>query len=633
MNTSTPLRASGLGRSLPVDTAPSCLLERLADVFAASADLSASSDSLALAARTWDETYHLSPQRGNIVQALSLPPSPVVLEIGARCGGLTRHLGDLGGTVDALEPDRAMAQIARTRCADQSTVVIHEATLGDVPLEQTYDLVVAVDAVDLLTEHGLTVSDLVERAKAVLRPGGTLLIAGDNPLGARFQAGDATPTIGRNGGAALPRLPQGDVEAAVTSAGLTPRSLLAFPDHRHTQLLFDHDALAAIDPQLLRTLPKFPSPPYHDRVASFSEEHLWAAALEAGTGARHANAYVIVASDVPPPIDAAAYFWTVGRSAAQSAFNQIRHDGDEIVVGRARAFPEATTPGGPLSIRPHTEAFVPGVALTRRLSSTTSVDEARALLQGWRDLVVASCREDEPVPWDLIPRNVIVTDDDRLVAIDQEWQLEGGDADTVLTRGCFWLTYDLAIAGRPPCWLPTTSVAMLAELIANLADCDLPADWVEKFICREATHMSYVWPTDARHSRSARARKEWHQLTNLSRTEPQSAGSNDQTDPLSQESFTSVVEALSTANAALQRRVRDLELELRHAALIHRDHAIGLMATAEKLRQRHEISQSSLRRARTKATRLQKRNAAMRASATWRIGSFFVRPLKFLRRR
>ena len=105
------------------------------------------------------------------------------------------------------------------------------------------------------------------------------------------------------------------------------------------------------------------------------------------------------------------------------------------------------------------------------------------------------------------------------------------------------------------------------------------------------------------------------------------------TDPVSQESFTSVVEALSTANAALQLQVRDLELELRHAALIHRDHAIGLMATAEKLRQRHEISQSSLRRARDKATRLQKRNAAMRASATWRIGSFFVRPLTFLRRR
>ncbi|MBP2389231.1 methyltransferase [Aeromicrobium fastidiosum] len=636
MNTRTPLRASGPGTSRPQDVAPSPLLDRLAHVLATTQDLSASSDALALAASTWEESYHLSPQRGNILRALPLPESPVVLEIGARCGGLTRHLGELGGTVDALEPHHGMAQVARARCADLTSVVVHEATLDDVPLETTYDLVVAVDASDLLASQGLTTADLAERATALLRPGGLLLIAGDNPRGVRFQAGDSTPTIGRDGGAPLARLHQADVESAVRAAGLEPRSLLAFPDHRHTQLLFDHDALAAIDSQLLLALPSFPSPPYLDRPATFPEEHLWAAAVEAGTGAQHANAYVVLAGTAPAPVNAAASFWTVGRRAAQSAFNRIRQRGDELVVERALAFPGSLAPDGPLSIRPHTEAFVAGATLTRRLGSAASIDEARALLRGWRDLVIASCHEGEPVPWDLIPRNVVVTDDQRLVAIDQEWQLDGGDAEVILTRGCFWLTYDVAIARRPPSWLPvtgTTDVAALADLIADLAGCQLSAGWVDRLIDREAQHMSHVWPTDDRHSRAARARKEWHQLTDLSRTPPQTDGPTETTEPVSSEAFSTVVEALSSTNAALQQQVRDLELELRHAELIHRDHAIGLMATAEKLRDRHEMSQSSLRRARAKMSRLQKRNAAMKASATWRVGSFFVRPFNRLRRR
>lgn len=651
MGTSAPVHASA------PTTAPDPLLDRLGHVLATADGLEGCSDSLALAARTWDETYHLSPQRGNVLHALAgtpLPASPAVLEIGARCGGLTRHLGELGGTVDALEPDPAWADLARTRCADLPGVSVHDRPLDDLAAEPAYDLVVAVDALDLLAEQGLTLHDLATRAHALLRPGGVLLLAADNLSGVRYLAGDSGPSIARDGtpGGVLPRLRRADVESALTAAGLVPRTRSAFPDHRHTSLLLDYDSLAAVDPQLLLVLPPFPSTPHHPRTGPFPEQQLWASAVDDGSAAGLANSVVVVAGrqeDAGTSIgtsastrttDDIATFWTVGRSAGQSARNQIRRetaaDGSTVVVvDRALAFPHAPRPTGPLSLRPHVERYVPGTPLTRVLAGTTSFDEARSLLVAWREYVVEACRADGPVPWDLMPRNVIVTGDGTLVAIDQEWQLEGGGAEDVLSRACFWLTYDLVIAQRTPAWLPVATISSTAHVLADIAGCGLPADWLDRLIDREADHMSQVWPADTRHSRPARARKERHQLSDLSRIQPPPSDDLDgsRQPAVSAESFDAVVEALSATNAALQQRVRELELEARHAALVHRDHAIGLSATAEKLRTRHEMAQTALRRTRDKLERAQNRNTAMRASTTWRIGSFFVRPFSRLRGR
>jgi SAM-dependent methyltransferase len=629
----TPLRTARPQAPGTGDVPLSPVQQRLAQIMATADDLSAASDSLELAARTWEERYHLSPQRGTILQALPIAESPTVLEIGARCGGLTRHLGELGGLVDAVEPQPAMARLARTRCADLPGVVVHETTLAAVPVEPAYDLVVAVDALDLLADEGMTIDDLLMWSAALLRPGGMVLVAGDNTVGVRFRAGDSTPLLHRVDASALPRLSRADVEASAVAAGLVATTLRAFPDHRHAKLLYDHDAVVELDPGLLAVLPSFPSPPYLERTAEFPERQLWAEAVHDGTAAEHANAVVVLAAREPVRIDAAAAYWSAGRSVGQSAFNRIRRHGDDIVVERALRFPDTKPPAGPLRLRPQLEPYVDGARLVRLLSESTSLERAAELLHPWRDLVHEACRDRSTVPWDLIPRNVMVTDDG-LAAFDQEWELDGGDAATVLARGCFWLAYDLGIAGPRPCWLPATTVAATAHLIADLAGCSLPADWIGSFIDHESVHMSYVWPTDARHSRSARARKEWHQLTDLSRTElPRRTGADHSADSSGQDASDAVIEALTTTNAALQQRISELELELRHSALVHRDHAIGLMTTAETFRTRHEMAQSSLRRARTKITRLQKRNAEMRASLTWRIGSLFVRPISRLRRR
>ncbi|MET0931154.1 MAG: methyltransferase domain-containing protein [Aeromicrobium sp.] len=635
MTATTPLRSAnppqGHTEAVHLDPAQSHLVA----ILERAEDLSSWSDDLELSAHAWAERYHLAPQRANVLRSLPLPAQPDVLEIGARCGGLTRYLGELGGLVDALEPDPGLSAVARARCADQPSVRFFADTIVAVPPIPAYDLVVVIDAVDLMDEQELDMEALADRCAAVLRPGGLVVFAADNANGVRNLAGDSAPPIGRPSGGSPRRLLQADVESSFAAAGLATRSLQAFPDHRHTKVLYDHDALTAIDPHLLTELPAFPSPPYAARRSDFPEKPMWDSAVRAGTAAGHANSFVVLAGTTPPTVDVAATYWTMGRRAAQSAVNRIIRSDDGVVVQRSPAFPAAFPADTALHLRPHTEPFVRGASMTAALAAAPTVKSVSTLLYTWRDLVENACHDSSSIPWDLIPRNVVITDAGDAVPIDQEWELDGGDAVTILTRGCFWLAYDLLDARPRPTWLPSSSVATAARLLADLAGLGLPSDWLDSFIDREARHMAIVWPASTRYSRPRRARKEWHNLTDLSNREP-TESSDDPTSevepvPGTGESLPEVIEALSVTNADLQERIRSLQAQIRHVELVHRDHAIGLMATAETLRRRHEISERSLAQARAKSTRLQKRVRSMQASRTWRIGSFFTRPMARLR--
>ena len=80
--------------------------------------------------------------------------------------------------------------------------------------------------------------------------------------------------------------------------------------------------------------------------------------------------------------------------------------------------------------------------------------------------------DDEWAPVDLVPHNVIVTSNDALVAIDQEW-LPWLTPARVVRRGVFWLAARLAMRTAPARWPAETVgglVAHLASLIGEVAD-------------------------------------------------------------------------------------------------------------------------------------------------------------------
>lgn len=590
---------------------------RILEILASSDDLSSWSDELSARIDDWPSRFHLSPQRANFLRGLPLGEPTAVLEIGAGAGALTRYLGEIASVVDALELDPVLAAAARRRCADLPRVVVHSRGLHDVPLEPTYDLIVAAgvpassDATDALAV-------LLTTCRALLRPGGHIVVAVDNSRGVRHLAGGTVPSLPSG----LPPLlaARSDLEGAATAAGVDVQILGAFPDHRHTTRLIDHAALRAIDESLLERIVKLPSPAYDDdeEFDGALELESWTAAVSAGDDADHPNSFVLIAGESPLPVDPVTY-WSSGRRAELSACNRVRATPEGPVVVREHAYPLAPSLGGCLTLRPHTEPYVPGTPLIDLLAATTTPDEAVPLLAMWLDLLddAADAADDQRVPWDLIPRNVQVDSSGTAHAIDQEWEHESSDRTSTLRRGMFWLAYDLLFVTPTPAWLDGHTVASAADVLTALSGHEVPADW-RSFLEAEAVSMASIAPRSAQDSTAAKTRKERRNLSYLSEQPPRSDDSD---------ATRTVVEALSDTNQKLRARIEQLEIERKHDKIVERDHAIGLRAKLETALTELTRARSQLTKQRRRAKELEAELESIHSSTSWRLGASIVRPV------
>ncbi len=603
------------------------LLHRLASV----GDLSSGSDEIESLCTDWTIGYHLSSVRANVLRTLPLAARSRVLELGSAGGAVTRHLGETFASVDAVEPDAGLAAVASMRCHDLPTVTVHHGWLGDVDTQEDYDVIVALDVLGELDRRGDDLAALLDWCRSHLAPQGVLVIGADNEDGVRALAGSATPRRRPDDTHRSPRIGRDRLTSLIGLTGLVPAVLSAFPDHRTARVLIDHAALEAIDRQLLSALPSFPSPPYDGEPGSPHEGTLWSSAIADGTADRSANSFVVVASSTEVRTPAATY-WSQGRRAALSATNTIEAGPDHGIVRRTRTFPDAPDAEGPLRHRPHVESLLHGRPLPLLLSQTDDLATAAALLRSWASMVASATAVDSPVPWDLIPRNVIVLPDGELAAFDQEWEHEPSPraTDLVLERGAFWLAYDLLVTHGRPAWLRGETVGASADVVLRLVRPSTPAGWLESFAHDESTSMSYIWPPPHGKNRTFTARREWKNVTSLSNspTPPQtgSAGSTDAVD------LHEVVDSLSQANADLRAENQALKLELRHTALLHRDDTMGLVASSEALKDRLERSLARNRRQKARITVLQSQLKALKESRTWRVGRAVLRPLSKISR-
>lgn len=630
MSANTPLWSVAPGSAPSTSAADDQFSARLLTLLADASDLSSSSDELAALCTGWFDQYHISSGRSNVLRAIDLPPTAAVLELGPGGGATTRYLGETCVSVDAFEPDRGLAAVAAARCADLTSVTVRDGWIDEVDRAEAYDVVVALDVLAELDRRGTALTDFVEECRSRLIPGGLLVLGCDNAHGVRYRAGDATPRRRDDETRRPPRVSRDELEQAVRAAGLAPTVLSAFPDHRHARVLFDHDELAALAPELLGALPSFPSPPQEGPHTETAEDSLWSSAITAGTARDSANALVVLASSNVVRRDALASYWSQNRRAALSATNTILPGPDGPVVRRERTFPEVAPADGPLRLRPHTEPVIRGTSLPGALALADDLGAAADLLRAWSDLVDAAVIDDAPVPWDLIPRNVVVLDSGALAVFDQEWELEPtpGAADLVRARGAFWLARDLLFDHGRPSWLPGETVGAAADFILRLVDPSTSARWLETFSERESTHVSHIWLPTRGGSNTSTARRERKNVTTLSNTPPPG---QDGTTPVS-EDILGVVDSLSAANADLRAENEALRVELRHAALLHRDDTMGLVAASEALKDRLDRAHAQNRRHKARVAALQSQLTAMRASRTWRLGKAVVRPFAVIAR-
>ena len=498
---------------------PSCLRQLLATVEAAS-DTSSGSAELAAAAGDWPATYALASGRANVVRALDLPPDATVLEVASGCGPVTRYLGEQCAVVDALEADPAKAAVARARTRDLSSVEVFVGTLDDVPPVPTYDVVVVVD---MLERVGGGTADpepylaFLRSCHAVLRPGGTLVLAIGNPLGVKYLSGAADDHTGRPFDSLEGYLlespartfPRRALEEMLETAGFGTEVLASFPDHRLPRAIMS-DTLFRSAGHLVEAMPRFPSPDHTTpRLQLADEAQTWRSLVASGAGEYFANSFVVLALKGDGPSlwspERHAVMFNSERQPQFGVRSEIRGTGSDLHVARTPLYPDrahAADETGPLR---HTlvaeEPVVRGRDFVQVLIDEP--DRRAELLGRWAALVP----DDEWAPVDLVPHNIVLTGDDVLVAIDQEWSLRGFDRDALLVRGLFQSAMQMASRTRPERLRPHGTVGELLTALGADLGLDIDEEMLDRFLAQESDFQSHVNITDStRSARRARAR-------------------------------------------------------------------------------------------------------------------------------
>ncbi len=155
------------------------------------------------AKQQWPILYHLSENRGNIVDWLPITKEDHVLEVGAGCGAITGTLCRMAKQVTCIELSRQRSLINATRNKSCDNLEILVGNFQDIeptlPVQYDYILLIGVfeygasyisDAVD---PYGTFLSIL----KRHLKPDGKLVIAIENKFGLKYWAGCKEDHAGR----------------------------------------------------------------------------------------------------------------------------------------------------------------------------------------------------------------------------------------------------------------------------------------------------------------------------------------------------------------------------------------------------------------------------------------------------
>ncbi len=140
----------------------------------------------------WAVLYHLSRQRENIVEPMTLMPEDELLEIGAGMGAVTGAFARKCKKVDCIELSKRRSLVNAYRHRDMDNINIYIGNFQDIPVTKQYDVVTLIGVfeyayyyIDARTPY----TAFLERIAACLKPGGRIYIAIENKLGMKYFAG------------------------------------------------------------------------------------------------------------------------------------------------------------------------------------------------------------------------------------------------------------------------------------------------------------------------------------------------------------------------------------------------------------------------------------------------------------
>lgn len=155
--------------------------------------------------KDWPSEYHLSWVRTNILAPLDLKPTDRVLELGGGTGMLTHYLASRVKEVISYEGTLLRGQCIAARCAafDNVTTVVSEFSKANFIQkygEASFDVITLIGVLEYTNKYYATddpVKDLLDICHALLKPDGLLIIAIENRLGLKYLLGWEEDHIGK----------------------------------------------------------------------------------------------------------------------------------------------------------------------------------------------------------------------------------------------------------------------------------------------------------------------------------------------------------------------------------------------------------------------------------------------------
>ncbi len=343
---------------------------------------------------------HFSQERHNLLRHLQLTTDMKVLELGCRCGAITRQLGESGAGVTAIERSLEQARCAALRCRDLPNVKVSCAGFSDIIFDSQYDLITLIGVLDnspLYFDSSEAIREFLGIIGKALKPDGVLVLAIENQLGLKYLSGSPE---GRSG---LPffgiesrynektsvAFGRKELENLLKGMGLSQVEFhYPFPDYKMAEAVFTEKAFQDnrfYPGEIIRQLP---SREYSGEPAPVFDEKLALPVLcRNGLMEDLSNSFLVLASRDCIRLEGLrdgnllAAHYTAGRSRAYNVETIFARSGEEIKVRKKRLAPACSTfsEKGVLIYRPREEKYIGGLNLEAEYRKYIKMKDINAL--------------------------------------------------------------------------------------------------------------------------------------------------------------------------------------------------------------------------------------------------------------
>ena len=436
----------------------------LSDIIFNAIDHSSTSVELEKKIQGWVTEYHLSPQRSNLLRYLEFDGKTTMLELGCGCGALTRYLGELGLSVDAIEGSQNRAMVAKERCRHLENVSIAACNFHDISFpDNHYDLISFVGVLEYAgrfsgNEKTAEQAVLHSLRKCIpsLTENGAIIIAIENRLGKKYFDGSGEDHYGLafEGIRGYPHYSgiktwsRNEWIDILNKAELHYSFHYPFPDYKLPSLVLN-DKYVETNQNAWVHLTSISSRDYHNLITPHYELRFWEYAQRSGVLGSFANSFLIIASpnksatnDIAP--NDFAHFSGLNRKPVYRT--QTRKPNCASLVNKLPLYTIDKPVTNFLEQNTKTEKWIAGAPLSnlwiKQLEKKPFLETINSLSSTYFSYLQSRFLDGKNTGLlvDLLPMNIIVDDSNNWTSFDHEWNysLPTLDHKFVFFRGLFY---------------------------------------------------------------------------------------------------------------------------------------------------------------------------------------------------